>query len=261
MDLANLLELLHTACTRFSSIQISWTYWYRDDVLHDAISKLTTQQQPARARLISSTSSRKSKQAGHAEGGRKIHRRLWWQKPASWHYEEGLLAENTTILKIISEDRFWSFGSASNKVYSNVAPEAAQKPFRIRRRKKRLREQFPSIDEEVNDVPIVDPSFLLATHQLTSIEETSYLGREAIKVRGVSRKGRNLPWEPFFWTIADVYVFLVDKERGILLFYSAIMNDQEIAISSVEQVAFDEPIPPDVFTFTPPDNALVEIVS
>jgi hypothetical protein len=260
MHLSPLLELLYTARNNFTSIHVSWRYCYRDDLMQTALNKYSAQRFPNVKRLS-------SKQAHHTptrsqpETEKVINRRLWWQKPASWHYEEDLLAENTTILKIISEDRFWSFGSTSNKVYSNVAPEAAQKTIRIRGRKKLPKEQFPSLDEEVNDVPIVDPSFLLATHQLTPIEETSYLGREAIKVRGVSRKVRKLPWEPFFWTIADEYVFLVDKERGILLFYSAIMSDQEIAISSVEQVTFDEPIPPDVFIFTPPDNALVEIVS
>ncbi|MBE0411033.1 MAG: hypothetical protein IBX69_15035 [Anaerolineales bacterium] len=258
MHLVPLLELLYTARNNFTSIHVSWRYWYRKDLMQTALSNYAAQRSPS-VQMLSSKKTQPTPTSSQPERETVINRRLLWQKPTFWRYEEDRPTENNALLRIISDNRFWTYATASNKVYTNVEPEAGRKPFRIRKRKKRSQEQFPSLEDEIKDVPLVDPSFLLATHHLTPIETTTYLDREAIRVRGVYRTGRILPWEPFFWAIADENELLVDSRRGILLYYSAVANHQVIAIASVENVIFDEAISPDLFNFTPPAKSLVEI--
>lgn len=79
-------------------------------------------------------------------------------------------------------------------------------------------------------------------------------------VRGVFRKGRDPGWEPLFWKLADESEFLVDRERGILLRYSAGFDGEEFAVASVDEVIFDEAIPEEAFHFITPPGTLVEVI-
>lgn len=229
--------------------------------MHAAFDKWLGQHSPGSVGALKSKSTVKAAGLTPDKSVIELIRRVWWQKPAFWRYEEDHLADNTTSIRIIREDRFWNFNSATKRVYTNVNPVVGQGPYRIRNRKKHPREGFPSLEEEINDVPIVDPSFLLVTHEFQQIEDATYLGRDALQVRGVPRKGRKSLQEPYFWSFADEYEFLVDKKRGILLYYAARMSGKKFAIASVEQVVFDERIPDHIFTFTPPEGSVVEVVS
>jgi hypothetical protein len=261
MELSYLLELLYTARNRFSSIQVAWKYCYIEDVMTAAFEKWMTQHSPGSVKSLRSKSTGKAARLTPDKPEIELIRRVWWQKPESWRYEENRLADNITLIKVIRADRFWNFSSAPKRVYTNVHPEVGQGLFRLRKRKKHPREGFPSLEEEINDVPIVDPSFLLFTHEFQQIEDATYLGRDTLQVRGAPRKGRKSIQEPYFWSFADGYEFLVDKERGILLYYAALIGGKKFAIASVEQVVFDERIPDHIFTFTPPEGSVVEVVS
>jgi outer membrane lipoprotein-sorting protein len=257
MNLSELLELLYTARNRFSTIQVSWRYWYRPDLMSAAQDKWMAEQPPVSVAVLSSISAKETGSETQDEMGRVIRRRVWWQKPSFWRREEHAKA---TIITIIHEDDFWSFSSARNRLYTNVMPDEGPSHPNIRRVSRRKGEHFPDLEQEIKDVPIVDPSFLLATHELQRMESTVFAGREAVRVRGVFRKGRDLGWEPRFWGFADEHEFLVDEERGILLRYAARFKQQDFAVASVEQVIFDEPIPESVFIFTPPPSTFVEVV-
>ncbi len=113
----------------------------------------------------------------------------------------------------------------------------------------------------VNEVPLLDPAFLLASHEFEPGADVQYLGREALPVRAVPRKGKEVARDPFFWGGADDYELLVDKERGVLLRYAARLREQEVAIAAVEHVVFDAPIPDDVFAFNPPPNTTLELAT
>ena len=62
-------------------------------------------------------------------------------------------------------------------------PDEGQSYLSIRKVSRRKGEHFPDLEQEIKDVPIVDPSFLLATHELQPMESTVFAGREAIRVR------------------------------------------------------------------------------
>ena len=51
---------------------------------------------------------------------------------------------------------------------------------------------------------------------------------------------------------ADAYELLVDRERGTVLRLAAYLDGEEIVVTEVEEVAFDEDFPESTFVFVPP---------
>ena len=186
-----------------------------------------------------------------------IHNKVWWQKPSCWRSERH--QDNGIQTEILCDGCWWFYTSSLKKLITNLEPQEKIPGLRIRRKKRLEREVIPNIEDAIRDVPIVDPSFLLAIHDMQPEEKVIHAGREAVLVRSYPRRSRDYSWEPFFWSGADEYEFLMDQERGILLRYSAKYDGQEYAIAAVEEVIFDELIPEKVFSFTPPPNTLVEV--
>jgi hypothetical protein len=58
MIISQLLELLYTARNRFSTIQVSWRYWYRPDLMSAAQDKWMAQQPPGNVAVLSSISAK-----------------------------------------------------------------------------------------------------------------------------------------------------------------------------------------------------------
>jgi outer membrane lipoprotein-sorting protein len=82
-----------------------------------------------------------------------------------------------------------------------------------------------------------------------------------VRVRALHQPGKEVVPDRFFWEAADKYDLLVDKERGILLRYAAIVKEKAFAVATVNHATFDEPIPDNVFSFTPESDTIVEIVA
>lgn len=251
MELRDLLELLYTAHNRFTSIHVIWNYGYHVGKMHEVRERWAAQHKPGSVSVLKS----KSGKAGQDQAEMTVKRQVWWQKPSCWRHEEQLEGQNT-IVKIRCQNRWWVFDTANRKLYTNVEPT---QPLRRMRKSKRSPE--PTFKDFIRAVPLLDPSFLLYSHDLQIEEEIVHAGREVIQVRATSRRGREVAWDSFFWTAADGYNFLVDKERGILLRYAALVGDQAFAVASVENIVFDEPIPDNIFSFAAAASTSIEISS
>jgi hypothetical protein len=254
MKLSNLIEMLYTARNRYSSIQVTWQYMVKMDLMNGVHQKWASRYQSGSVAMLTSKNL-KDKEERSREWN--IRNKVWWQKPSCWRSEQ--YRDNSITTEILCEGCWWIYFSSLKKLITNVEPQEKVPGLRIRRKKQLEREVIPNIEDAIRDVPIVDPSFLLAIHDMQPEDEVIHAGREAIRVRSYPRKGRNYLWEPFFWSEADEYEFIMDRDRGILLRYSAKYDGQEYAIAEVEEVIFDELIPEKVFSFTPPPNILVEV--
>lgn len=113
MELGDLRELLYAAHNRFFSIQVTWQYWYRVDIMNEALEKWAAQHPPGSVSALKS----KSAQGTQNENEMKIRWRVWWQKPSCWRDEHQIEGQGNTI-RIICEDRWWFFDSASSKLYT-----------------------------------------------------------------------------------------------------------------------------------------------
>jgi outer membrane lipoprotein-sorting protein len=93
---------------------------------------------------------------------------------------------------------------------------------------------------------LIDPAPLLPGLELELLDETHHAGRVAHRVRGLPNR---VFWHDLFGLApgADEYALLIDAERGILLRAAALLEGDEFSVSEVEEVAFDEDLPPDLF--------------
>ena len=253
MNLKDLLELLYTARSRFSSLQMEWEYRYRADLTDAAVQEL------ARASSGSTGIVRaRAEEAAPPAQESSVLWKLWWQKPGCWRDEQH---SREMSLRIFCRGEWFRYGSGGAGLTTNVEPAKDWPAVQLSRTPLRPGRQTPSLEEAVQDYPGVDPSFLLATHDLEVLGESEYAGRRALRVRGVYRRGKDLPWEPFFWKLAEAQEFLVDVERGVLLRYTSWVGGQRLAQAAVQRVVFDQPIPEEVFSFIPPPGARVEVIA
>jgi hypothetical protein len=170
----------------------------------------------------------------------KVYRKLWWRKPSCWRDEQQIDGRGNSIT-VLCDGAWWAAGS-SGVFYTDV-------PSKMPGVAVVQSEHPPALEDLIRAVPLLDPAFLLATHKLAFVANAVHADRPVIQVRATYQKGKNSLHEAFFWASADQYNLLVDQEYGILLRYAALLDGQEFAVASVENVVFDAPIPDEVFAF------------
>jgi outer membrane lipoprotein-sorting protein len=97
-----------------------------------------------------------------------------------------------------------------------------------------------SIEEE----RLLDPSPMLGTYRFDVSGTTAVLDRAAVEVVATRRIGGHYR---DFGPLADELALLVDNERGVLLRVAVIVEGEEIAVTEIREIAFDESIQPERF--------------
>lgn len=229
MNISELVMLLYTARERYTKIRVAWQYSYDVDAMNLLVARWTQQQPTGSVMTLQSS----SPSAATAERY-TLQRRVWWQKPDCWRDENG------GLIIILCNGRAAYFdinAEPDDPLTQQIQAQMNNQPL--------------DIEDRVDDIPLLDPAFLLASHALEPLHETTHAGRKAVVVRATYRKGKSRAYEPMFWTTADSYQLTVDRERGILLRYAAILDDEEFAVASVDAVVFDGPIDASVFALPP----------
>ena len=254
MHLKDLVELLYTAHRRYSSIQVRWTYRYSPAVMQVAQERWQEMMGggSAVAFLVSpSGSNNENTSSGILQKQMdEVRRQVWWQKPSCWR-EERTWERASDNGYISCDGQWWLF--SKNHVTTNATDIDTERWLQAGIHVQKS-QGTNGMSDPTFSVPLLDPSFLLATHELEPVSETVHAGRPAIEVRGTWQKRIETLHEGFFWATADEYRLLVDKEYGILLRYAAVIDGEEYAVSSVEEVIYDQPIPPETFVFSPPSS-------
>lgn len=117
---------------------------------------------------------------------------------------------------------------------------------------------LPSLEDVIKESEFLDPSFPLATHRFQDIEEAIYNSRKALRAKAKYRPGK--PVSDKFWSIADEYELVFDRERGVLLSYAALKDGKIFAEGNITWVEFDISIPEEVFTIIIQDDIRVFLV-
>jgi hypothetical protein len=101
---------------------------------------------------------------------------------------------------------------------------------------------------------LLRPWALLLDYLFEPLGGTELAGRAAVEVRARLRPGdgtRVQHVRGFSWG-ADEHRLAIDRERGVLLRVGAVMDGQEYEATEMTEIAFDEPIEPDVFRLEAP---------
>jgi hypothetical protein len=96
----------------------------------------------------------------------------------------------------------------------------------------------------IGEERLVDPSPLLGAYRFDLGPPTTWKGRGALEVAASRRSGTH-PHE--FGPFSDQLALVVDEERGVLLREAVVVEGEELSFSEVVQIAFDEPIQPELF--------------
>jgi hypothetical protein len=86
-----------------------------------------------------------------------------------------------------------------------------------------------------------------------------YLGRQALRVSGHRRSSD--PHSHFHTPIpvgTEDCELTVDCEHGVLLQLTALFEGEEAMSMTIEEIAFDEPLDPSLFIFTPPEGETLQ---
>jgi outer membrane lipoprotein-sorting protein len=152
--------------------------------------------------------------------------RVWAARPHWFRWEStfgGGIAERTSI-GVKEGELFWqTFGDG--EVHTNE-----QRPMG----------GTMTTDEE----RLLDPSALLGIYRFETGSPTVLLGRPSIEVTARRRVGVH---GHEFGPLSDELELVVDEERGVLLRLAVIVEGEEISLSEVVEVAFDEPISAELF--------------
>jgi hypothetical protein len=91
---------------------------------------------------------------------------------------------------------------------------------------------------------LLDPSVLLGVYRFEMKSPAALLGRPSIEVIARRRLGVH---GHEFGLLGDELQLVVDEERGVLLRLAVIVEGEEISLSEIVEIAFDEPISADLF--------------
>ena len=242
MELRDLLVLLYQARDKVATIQATWRYGIDNDILSIMQQQLMGQYPKGSLAALISTSA----EEGNYTPKTTVSKRVWWQKPGCWRDEEQLESHGNNITILCNGD-WYGMNSQSGALYTNAVLSEEQ---RSRLGRREIKAGIPpSLEERIDSVVFIDPAFLLTSHNLLPTGDVIHAGRNAVRVQATYRKNASRIYKSFFWTTADEYELLVDKEYGILLRYAARLNGREFAVSAVEQVIFDEIISEKIFSF------------
>jgi hypothetical protein len=101
---------------------------------------------------------------------------------------------------------------------------------------------------------LLDPSGLPANVVMTVAGGTTYLGRDAILVRGEPRRHSRPSSSGLWWFFCDYLMFTVDVERGVLLTTQSFVEDKMVTTTVVESIEFDNEFPDSLFEFPEIDD-------
>jgi outer membrane lipoprotein-sorting protein len=158
--------------------------------------------------------------------------RLWFERPD--RFREQLTGGDDMVLLVRDGPRWWSYDPELGTLTNEDEEES-------------LRSTVESGYEN-----LLAPSKLLTRLQFEPLGDGNVAGRRTARVRAYPTPKVNMPdtWQSVgFGVGADEYGLDVDAERGVILRVASKFSGDELELVEAVQVAFDEPLAPDTFTF------------
>lgn len=234
-EMEYLLELLHGARDSFSTARVTVRSWVDRRRRHEGMRRWAETRPRGSVAFFGPERPRTEEE--------EMVSRLWVHRPSRWRVE--IEDPDHTRVRVIDGDRWWSHTSG-DPVHTNVrSDQTVVSPA-----------GFTIGGEPGVAAHFYDPEEVVSAVDLEPVGRMEHAGRDAILVTGVAKDGV----EPVMWHGADRFEFLVDAEKGVLLKAQGWIDGELMASVEVTDVAFDIPIPADVFTFTPPPGTPVEVI-
>ncbi len=235
-ELGELLELLYGARHRFRAARGVLLYRWSHRLTMEAMKREEARRKQrggSQSQIMFAT------RAGDEPEPPDLHEertRFWWEPPDRLREEVESDAKpaRTTV---IDGELWWMYMPEWGAI-SNVELSDEERARHVVGRGESFR-------------PALDPSGLIGVLEIDSVE----VEVDRLHVRARPRDDLDGSWAHFQLRLAvgaDAYELVVDRERGTVLRLVAYLEGEEIAVTEVEELAFDEDFPAGTFVFVPP---------
>lgn len=227
-DGGDLVELMHGASGRVSSVRAIIVDRRRPELLERAFRRFAERVEFARGGGYFHVP------LGGVAPGEQAEEHVWrialFAEPGRFRQERG--GPDAESVLVVDGERWWdwspAFGLRSHEFERGVSYDGG--------------------------LDLLDPSQFLSGFSLEPLGEAVVAGRSARRVRVRSTGGfanRPLVLDP---GVEEAEV-LLDAERGLILRRAALVDEEEASVLEVEQIAYDEELPPETFVFELPAGA------
>ena len=230
-DLGDLLELIYGAGERWQTVRLTIREWQHAGRTRQAIERLNRRQSSGgdgQITLYGSIGGSEPEEFEHVV-------RVWLDGDRAREEREGPHAY--PALGIRDGDQWWmyspDYGASTNEGDPNHQSGVGEQAFGL-----------------------LEPAHLLGALALEPAGEVEAAGRPALHVRGKPR-GRDRQGAFMLFRLgagADEYELVFDRERGVLLRTTSLLDGQPISTVEVLEIEFDEDFPPETFRFVLPEG-------
>jgi hypothetical protein len=181
---------------------------------------------------------------------------VWWDLSGFWR-DDFTMPNNGTVINIARPDAALTYVSMQKILYTSERPSIAEG-----RRRGPAAEgfQLPTVEERLVEFPLIRPRLPASDWQLESLQQETYLGRPASRVRATRRAGSIRTHDPRlsgFWSGVDDYECVIDVELQILMRVTGMVDSVSVATISVEHMSVDAQLAPTTFEFSPPSGTRI----
>jgi outer membrane lipoprotein-sorting protein len=246
-ELAELLELLYGARTRFRTARGMLEYRHSNSLMQEAHRRMAAQTRRHRG-SIRVTSMQVAFTSRHSEDPELSDEheerwRFWWEPPERLREEVVSQAPAQTRTTVLNGDFWWMY-SPEWGATSNVDLDEEERAQHTAGGGDRFR-------------PLLDPSGFAAVLEFDDVA----VDGDRLRVRARPRDDlEGPPIHSHLHTIggADAFELEVDRARGFVWRMAALLDEAELAVTELTEISFDEQFAPETFVFDPPPG--VEVV-
>ncbi|MHB1243328.1 MAG: hypothetical protein ACYC1P_08025 [Gaiellaceae bacterium] len=225
-ELGDLLELVYGAGDRWRTARLTLREWQHTRRTREAIERQSGGGRMVMMHAVGGPGPPEPEEVEHVV-------RTWLDGERAREEREGPYAFPS--LGVRDGDRWWQY----SEQYGASANEAE-----------------PGVQSGIGEaaLALLDPAHLLGALRLGPPSETEAAGRPALLVRATPREHDS----PFglhrLGVGAEAYELAFDRERGVLLRTTSLLDGEPMSSTEVLELAFDEDFPPDLFVFELPEG-------
>jgi outer membrane lipoprotein-sorting protein len=230
-ELGDLLELIYGAGERWRTVRLTLREWQHPGRTREAIERLNKRQSSGGSSQIIISG------AGSEPEPEELEHvvRIWLDGDRAREEREGPYA--FPALGVRDGTRWWQYskeyGGSSNESEPDVQSGIGQQALGL-----------------------LEPTHVLGALRLGTPVEVEAAGRPALLVRA-QPGGRDREGAFSLHRLglgADAYELVFDRERGVLLRTTSLLDDLPMTSTEVVEIAFDEEFPPETFVFELPEG-------
>lgn len=230
-DLGDLLELIYGASDRWRTVRLTLREWHHSGRTREAIERLSREQATGGSRqvmLYGATGQPEPEEIEHVL-------RVWLDGDRAREEREGPFAFPS--LGVRDGTRWWLYSKEHGASTNEGDPNHTS-----------------GIGEQA--LGLLEPQHVLGALRLEPVGEAQAAGRSALLVRGTPRSREREGGFALFRLGfgADEYELVFDRERGVLLRTTSLLDGLPLSTVEVLEIAFDEEFPPDTFRFELPEG-------